>query len=124
LLQTPPNDPQRIWWCLTGPLAFLPIHAAGLYGEDDGFGSKLSDFVISSYTPSLTALIEAFRGGPDSKPLQLLAVAQPSAHSQHYIPGTKRRSTIFNNWLRRRAHQFLFFDSKEMRRRLTMFEME
>ncbi|KAJ7865997.1 CHAT domain-containing protein [Mycena olivaceomarginata] len=84
------HDLRRIWWCPTGPLAFLPIHAAGLYGEDQGFGLKLSDFLISSYTPSLTALIEGFRPGPESqKDLQLLAVTQPSADGQLYIPGTR-----------------------------------
>ncbi|KAJ7077447.1 CHAT domain-containing protein [Mycena epipterygia] len=80
----------RIWWCPTGPLAFLPIHAAGLYGEDQAFGLKLSDFLISSYTPSLSALIQGFR--PHSEPqaeLQLLAVTQPSAEGQSYIPGTQ-----------------------------------
>jgi CHAT domain-containing protein len=41
---------------LTGFLAFLPLHAAGLYGEQEALGSKLSDFVVSSYTPTLTAL--------------------------------------------------------------------
>ncbi|KAJ7458209.1 TPR-like protein [Mycena latifolia] len=80
---------QRIWWCPTGPLAFLPIHAAGLYGARDSFGSKLSDFVISSYTPSLTALIEGFRSGSASQGIQLLTVAQPSAVDQNYIPGTR-----------------------------------
>ncbi|KAJ7114979.1 CHAT domain-containing protein [Mycena epipterygia] len=89
---TPSSEtPQRIWWCPTGPLAFLPIHAAGLYGEHDGFGSKLSDFVISSYTPSLTALIQGFRGRSHSEEgLKLLAVAQPSADGQGYIPGTEK----------------------------------
>ncbi|KAJ7090654.1 CHAT domain-containing protein [Mycena epipterygia] len=83
------QDLGRIWWCPTGPLAFLPIHAAGLYGEDQGFGSKLSDFLISSYTPSLTALIQGFRPQSGShKGLQLLAVTQPSAYGQSYIPGT------------------------------------
>ncbi|KAJ7511618.1 CHAT domain-containing protein [Mycena galericulata] len=81
------EDPQRVWWCPTGPLAFLPIHAAGLYGDNDGFGSKLSDFVISSYTPSLTALIEGFRSRSEPQgSLRLLAVAQPSAEDQAYIP--------------------------------------
>ncbi|KAJ7243451.1 TPR-like protein [Mycena rebaudengoi] len=79
----------RIWWCPTGPLAFLPIHAAGLYGEDQAFGSKLSDFLISSYTPSLTALIQGFRPNCESQAeLQLLAVTQPSAKGQSYLPGT------------------------------------
>ncbi|KAF7334983.1 hypothetical protein MVEN_02248400 [Mycena venus] len=81
---------QRVWWCPTGPFTSLPIHAAGLYGKDDSFGSKLSDYVISSYTPSLAALIQGFR--PFSQlpeRLQLLAVAQPSAVGQLYIPGTE-----------------------------------
>ncbi|KAF8135326.1 CHAT domain-containing protein [Mycena galopus ATCC 62051] len=79
----------RIWWCPTGPLAFLPIHAAGLYGKDEAFGSKVSDFLISSYTPSLTALFHGFRPQSEVKEdLQLLAVTQPSAKGQSYIPGT------------------------------------
>ncbi|KAJ7147811.1 CHAT domain-containing protein [Mycena crocata] len=79
---------QRIWWCPTGPLVFLPIHAAGLYGENDPFGSTLADYAISSYTPSLTGLIQGFRPRLTTKS-QLLAVAQPSAEGQLYIPGTK-----------------------------------
>ncbi|KAJ7128004.1 CHAT domain-containing protein, partial [Mycena epipterygia] len=80
----------RIWWCPTGPLAFLPIHAAGLYSENQAFGSKLSDFLISSYTPSLTALIQGFRPPSATQAdLKLLAVIQPSADGQSYIPGTQ-----------------------------------
>ncbi|KAJ7921718.1 CHAT domain-containing protein [Mycena leptocephala] len=79
----------RIWWCPTGPLAFLPIHAAGLYGEDQAFGSKLSDFLISSYTPSLTALIQGYRPQSESQELRLLLVSQPSAHGQCDILGTR-----------------------------------
>ncbi|KAF8139302.1 CHAT domain-containing protein [Mycena galopus ATCC 62051] len=84
------QDLGRIWWCPTGPLAFLPIHAAGLYGKDEAFGSKLSDFLISSYTPSLTALIQGFR--PHSEPqagLQVLAITRLSAKGQSYILGTQ-----------------------------------
>ncbi|KAJ7474973.1 CHAT domain-containing protein [Mycena latifolia] len=83
------QHPGRIWWCPTGPLAFLPIHAAGHYGQEAAFGSKLSDFLISSYTPSLSALIEGFRVKQESQDgIQLLAVAQPSAVGQNSIPGT------------------------------------
>jgi len=67
----------RIWWCPTGPLAFLPIHAAGLYGENESLGSKLSDFVVSSYTPTLTALLNSSYPTAPRKH-QLLAVALPS----------------------------------------------
>ncbi|KAF8161927.1 CHAT domain-containing protein, partial [Mycena galopus ATCC 62051] len=81
---------RRVWWCPTGPLASLPIHAAGIYGKGDSFGSKLSDYGIFSYTPSLAALIQGFRPFcqlPERH--QLIAVAQPSAVGQPYIPGTK-----------------------------------
>ncbi|KAJ7839514.1 CHAT domain-containing protein [Mycena leptocephala] len=85
---------QRIWWCPTGPLTFLPIHAAGIYGANEIFGSKLSDFVISSYTPSLAALIQGFRPRSQSqKSFRVLAVAQPSAQGQTYIPGTQAEIT-------------------------------
>ncbi|KAJ7465588.1 TPR-like protein [Mycena latifolia] len=85
------TDQGRIWWCPTGPLAFLPIHAAGLYGQGEVLGSNLSDFLISSYTPSLSALIEGLRAKQESKDrLQLLAVAQPFAFGQNQIPGTMK----------------------------------
>ncbi|KAJ7470003.1 CHAT domain-containing protein [Mycena galericulata] len=106
---SPSANPQRIWWCPTGPLTFLPIHAAGLYGKDVGFGSKLSDFVISSYTPSLIALLDAFRGGSHSQDgLQLLAVAQPSAEGQAYIPGTKKEIDDIQRLAQETAHQVAF----------------
>lgn len=80
-------DPPRIWWCATGPLAFLPIHAAGIY--DNGMpGSCISDYVVSSYTPTLNTLIiskdhktrRTFRG--------LLAVGQPNTPGQSALPST------------------------------------
>ncbi|KAJ7465640.1 CHAT domain-containing protein [Mycena latifolia] len=85
------TDLGRIWWCPTGPLAFLPIHAAGLYGQEAAFGTKLSDFLISSYTPSLSALIKCLCTKQESHHgLQLLAVSQPSAFGQNLIPGTMK----------------------------------
>ncbi|KAJ7199761.1 CHAT domain-containing protein [Mycena pura] len=80
------NNLPHIWWCPTGPLTSLPIHAAGLYGENVPFGSKLSDFVISSYTPSLAALMQPM--SQSQQEFQLLAVAQASAMGQSYLPGT------------------------------------
>ncbi|KAJ7614846.1 CHAT domain-containing protein [Roridomyces roridus] len=96
---SPAQKLKRIWWCPTGVLTFLPIHAAGIYGPAETFGTKLSDFAISSYTPSLAALIEAFhrqvpRPGPVEE-TRLLAVAQPFVQGHAYIPGTQEEiSTI------------------------------
>ncbi|WP_433825963.1 CHAT domain-containing protein [Actinoplanes sp. CA-015351] len=39
----------RVWWCPTGPLAWLPLHAAA------------PPELVSSYTPTLRALIDARR---------------------------------------------------------------
>ena len=46
----------RIWWCPTAEFSLLPLHAAGPYRK----GRKnLADMFISSYTPTLSALIRA-----------------------------------------------------------------
>ncbi|KAJ6616661.1 CHAT domain-containing protein [Mycena sp. CBHHK59/15] len=75
----------RMWWCPTGPLAFLPIHAAGLYNtEAPGF--KLTDFAISSSIPTLGALFNTSHRETPQK-LKLLAIAQPSGKSS--LPGTQ-----------------------------------
>jgi len=66
----------RIWWFTSGFLSFLPIHATGIYGEKAFPGSKLSDFVVSSYTPTLSSIITD--SCPTTLPnLQVLAVALP-----------------------------------------------
>ncbi|EIN03314.1 hypothetical protein PUNSTDRAFT_139667 [Punctularia strigosozonata HHB-11173 SS5] len=43
----------RIWWCPTGNFAHLPIHAAGAEGE------WCSDYVVSSYIPTIGSLLAA-----------------------------------------------------------------
>ena len=49
----PGADWPRIWWCPTGMLSRLPLHAAGT----DEPGGCVIDRVVSSYTISLTALL-------------------------------------------------------------------
>ena len=81
----------HIWWCPTGPLAFLPIHAAGLYLQPDGL--KLSDYAISSYTPSLTALLDKPYLKPQSNPT-LLTVALPT---ESHLQGTEKEVVCIAN---------------------------
>jgi CHAT domain-containing protein len=66
----------HVWWCPTGPLTFLPLHAAGLYGAKAIVGSKLSDYVVSSYTPTLSSLIHGYSQKTPADH-QVLAVALP-----------------------------------------------
>jgi CHAT domain-containing protein len=84
--QVESTNPPHIWWCPTGPLAFLPIHAAGLYNQD-GVGEKVSDYVVSSYTPTLASILQQQRslGGP----FNLLTVALPSTPYASSLPKTK-----------------------------------
>jgi CHAT domain-containing protein len=82
-------DPPRIWWCATGPLTFLPIHAAGIYGKSEP-GHNISDYVVSSYTPTLNAIINATQSGELLRKFQgLLAVSQPNTPGQSVLPNTQ-----------------------------------
>jgi tetratricopeptide (TPR) repeat protein len=47
----------RIWWCVTGQLGFLPIHAAGKYSGNGQ--TSATNYVVSSYTPTLATLARA-----------------------------------------------------------------
>ena len=53
----------RIWWYPTGEFSQLPLHAAGPRSEGQ---QNLPDLYISSYTPTLTALIRARRRDPST----------------------------------------------------------
>ncbi|MBL8925233.1 MAG: CHAT domain-containing protein, partial [Pseudonocardia sp.] len=45
----------RVWWCPTGPFTALPLHAAG----------SAPDRVVSSYTPTVTALVRSAAASDD-----------------------------------------------------------
>ena len=71
-------EQSRIWWCPTSVFCSLPLHAMGPIPSGGTRERYFSDLYISSYTPSLSALIESRQ-----KPLKmlgrpsLLLVAQP-----------------------------------------------
>jgi CHAT domain-containing protein len=47
----------RLWWCVTGDLGFLPIHAAGRYRDVSRVCT--ADYIVSSYIPTLSSLTKA-----------------------------------------------------------------
>jgi len=68
----------RIWWCPVGLLAYLPLHAAGLYGQGpdtpespetpespdlSARPQNVADLVVSSYTPTVRALASTTDAG-------------------------------------------------------------
>ncbi|KAF8132994.1 TPR-like protein [Boletus edulis] len=73
----PPQS--RIWWCPTGEFSVLPLHAAGPYRHGE---QNLSRLYISSYTPTLSALIRARRPAPSNSTTQgkrFVAIGQTKA---------------------------------------------
>jgi CHAT domain-containing protein len=70
----------RIHWCPTGPFTFVPLHAAGIY---EGPNQECcSDYVVSSYTPTFTALIEARKGLLTFIPSQMKVMTLAAEHAQ------------------------------------------
>ncbi|KAF8991757.1 CHAT domain-containing protein [Cyathus striatus] len=68
--------PTRLWWCPTGPLAFLPLHAAGLY---------------------VTALVEKTTKQHDQGDFHgIMAVSVPNAPELPPIPNT----TLECQWIK------------------------
>jgi hypothetical protein len=93
----------RVWWCPTGPLAALPLHAAGLHparGDDSVRPSAtVMDRVISSYTPSLRSLHRARATAPPrqgTRPRVLLVTmpTTPGLASTANLPGAEREADI------------------------------
>ena len=75
----------RIWWCPTAKFSLLPLHAAGPHKEGQ---QNLSNLYISSYTPTLTALIRARRHdlpNSASKGKHFLGIGQANAQGENEI---------------------------------------
>lgn len=80
----------RVWWCATGPLALLPLHAAGYHDPDDEreYDAVLAR-VVSSYMPTLRGLLRARRptAPPDHvRRLLILALGDPPPYASHLTP--------------------------------------
>ncbi|WP_254711562.1 CHAT domain-containing protein [Streptomyces sp. TRM64462] len=68
--------PPRLWWCPTGVLSLLPLHAALLEGEGRPGSVYAHDCVVSSYVPTLGSLLHARdTPAPDAGRTSLVAVA-------------------------------------------------
>jgi hypothetical protein len=75
----------RVWWSPTGLLALLPLHAAGRH---DRPGHSVLDRVVSSYTPTLRALLHARDRVGAAAPRQLV-VALPRAPGAPPLPAAR-----------------------------------
>jgi len=85
----------HVTWCTTGKLAFLPIHAAGIYRGKTPSGLKAYERIVSSYTPTLSALSHASAPStplvsPTTQlgPVDIVVVSQPNTPGFSPLPGT------------------------------------
>lgn len=102
----------RLWWCPSGPLAFLPLHAAGYHASRfDSEPQTVLDRVISSYTPTIRALIHARRPVPalpaeaagqaiPTGARQLVVVAMPHTPDQGDLPGAVDEAVLLRDLFR------------------------
>ncbi|EJD02896.1 TPR-like protein [Fomitiporia mediterranea MF3/22] len=70
----------RIWWCPTSILSVLPFHAAGPFEDTYLTTRYFLDEYVSSYTPTLGALINARSDGREDEPT-VLVIGDTSLHS-------------------------------------------
>lgn len=104
----------RVWWCPVGPLAFLPLHAAGRHeggsgaaGQAETPGQAVMDRVISSYTTTVRALTshrsdtgpDGRSGGePDAGSVLIVGVPDtPGAPLPGVVEETKAISTLIRD---------------------------
>jgi hypothetical protein len=111
----PPEDGQpwpRVFWCPTGLLSLLPIHAAGYHSNTDGRTARtVLDLAVSSYTTTVRDLhlqISAATGHSPAGDPRLLIVALPYTPGASPLPGAEKelaflsrmfpRATVLHNW--------------------------
>jgi hypothetical protein len=90
----------RVWWCPTGPVTMLPVHAAGYHARDNASAHSMDtvlDRVISSYTPTLAALRRARQSSSDAIPVRQLTVGLPLTLGRSSLPAVPREVLILQH---------------------------
>jgi hypothetical protein len=84
----------RIWWCPTGPVTLLPLHAAGRHHAP---GENALDLVVSSYAPTLRGLARARETALPTAQPRLLVVALANTPGQRVLPGAQRETELLSS---------------------------
>ncbi|MEU4220396.1 CHAT domain-containing protein [Actinoplanes sp. NPDC026623] len=90
IADTGPDRRHRVWWCPAGPLTMLPLHAAGRFGAARPLAERrrlsVAARCVSSYTPSLSALLRARSGPAPPRPPRAFAVGVGNLPGQPPLP--------------------------------------
>jgi hypothetical protein len=101
----PPEDGvwPRVWWCPSGLLSLLPLHAAGRHDLPEDCPKAVIDRVISSTTPTVRALLQARQASPRSPDTSVLVVAMPYTPGQADLPGAAQEAVTLQHLLAARV---------------------
>ncbi|MFG3245493.1 CHAT domain-containing protein [Streptomyces sp. NPDC048187] len=86
-------QPGRIWWVPSGPLWFLPLHAAAAPG-----GPSMTELAVSSYAPTVRMLL-AGRRRPPGRVRAPLVVSVPTAPDAAPVPGAATEARFLTDLL-------------------------
>jgi hypothetical protein len=78
-----------VWWCPSGALSLLPLHAAGHHDLSAGPSDAVIDRVIFSTVPSVRALLQARHAPRAGEPR---GVAMPHTPGQADLPGAAKEA--------------------------------
>ncbi|RJQ77770.1 CHAT domain-containing protein [Pseudonocardiaceae bacterium YIM PH 21723] len=92
----PGEDLPRLWWVPTGPLALLPIHAAGLHDTRASADPQtLVDRTVSSYAPTVRSLSRTSAApAPGMRAAEPLVVAMSATPDHAELPGAPAETDI------------------------------
>ncbi|KAI0252308.1 CHAT domain-containing protein [Lactifluus subvellereus] len=84
-------EQSRVWWCPTSVFCSLPLHAAGPIESEGRVKRYFSDIYVSSYTQSLSALIESRKGITHTiEPPSLLIIGDV------FLPGVREEIEVIH----------------------------
>ncbi|CAE6414095.1 unnamed protein product [Rhizoctonia solani] len=98
----------HVTWCPTGGMSFLPLHAAGDYDQPR---SRVFDYVTSSYTPTLTALLASSPTVLKSTP-RVLAIGQANTPGRNSLPGATKELEFMKSHMQNKAEYSQLVDSQ------------
>ncbi|KAL5634390.1 hypothetical protein ACGC1H_002449 [Rhizoctonia solani] len=104
----PAGSLPHITWCPTGAASFLPLHAAGDYDLPD---ARVFNYVVSSYTPTLTALLTSTSSALSSSS-QILAIGQETTPGHKSLPGTKKELAYVKSHVESKTGYLQLMDSQ------------
>ncbi|KAF9522166.1 CHAT domain-containing protein [Crepidotus variabilis] len=114
-------DLPRIWWCGTGPFAFLPLHAAGFYRTG---GTTIHDFAISSYITTISNLVDSQDVAFSKSSSSALIISQPNTPGFPPIPDTVKETELVLSRLKKVGRDVVILEGDEATTLRVLGEMQ